>query len=336
MATPFRRTYSRADAEQAAVYVSSSGVALAHAQTLDDDRCRLDLRADPIAELGAMREMLVEQVKCMGIPNRVSKHCNLVLAPEFYAMTLIDRPSVAESELRDAARWAIQEHVEFPVDQATVDVFELPRSASRDRTMLFVASMHTALLKSLLAEISQAGITVTSVDITDLAVRNLAWRCFPQPDLSVGLLRITSSSGIINVSRGDELYLSRRISSVPGTFAEDSWDDFRERLLLQVQRSIDYYESSMGQPPCNILLVSCTHGWSERVSEYLGEMLAMPVRTITEVLAAGIDLTLFNPEREDVDWEHIQASQANAIAAALPALGGALRGAIELAQEEAA
>ena len=92
----------------------------------------------------------------------------------------------------------------------------------------------------------------------------------------------------------------------------------------------------MNQPHCNMLVVACTGGWSQRVTEYLAEMLPIPIRTIGEMLENEFELTLYNPEAELVDWTSLNADQVNAIAAGMPALGGVLRGEIEQALAEVA
>ena len=321
--------------QRLAIYVSGTVVALAYGDFRQ--AAQVTMRADPMAQLTEVRQTLAQQMASLGIDGQaVTKACNLVLAPEMYSLSLVDRPDVPEEDLREAVRWRLQDQVDYPMEEASLDVFELPRSASRERPMVFAVSMQGDFLRSLVREIDAAGLQVASVDVTELAIRNLIWRQFPQPDQSDGALRLTANSGLMSISRGDELYLARRVSGVPEKFAEPAWESFRERLLLQVQRSIDYYESAMNQPHCNMLVVACTDDWSERVTSYLAEMLPIPIRTIGEMLAGELDLTLYNPEPQTVDWTRLEARQANALAAGLPALGGVLRDEIERTLQEVA
>lgn len=301
------------------------------------DHLAVSMRADPIAQLTDLHAVLAEQVKTLRVAKRPENTAvNLVLAPELYNVSLVDRPDVEPEDLNEAVRWLIQDQVDYPMETATLDVFDLPRSASRERPMVFVVSVKTDLLQTLVSEVNATGLKVASVDASELSLRNLAWQCFPQPDQSIAVLRLTSNSGVVNISRADELYLARRVSGVPDQFSEDKWEDFREKMVLQVQRSIDYYESAMNQPHCNMLLVACTHDWSTRVTEYLTEMLPIPVRAVSEVLAHEMDLTLYNPEAQKIDWQSISVDQRNALAAGLPAIGGVLRNRIASVVDEAA
>lgn len=305
----------------AAVYMSGSGVAVAKG-LYRDGRFHVELRADPIDALSQAREVLKRQSDAVGLRDTT---CNLVLAPELYSVSLVEKPQVAEADLKDAVRWQVQENVDFPVEQATLDVFPLPESASRSRPMVFVVAMQTEFLKVLLSKVYEAGIEVSSVDISELALRNIVHGLFPEADQGVALLRLTAASGVINISRGEELFLSRRVSTLPSKYDASAWEGLREKLLLQVQRSIDYYESAMSQPPCNGCLVAATHGWQDPVCEYLGEMLPVPIRPVRDELRNLFDICLHNPEPQHIDWDQISVAQRNALSAALPALGGLLR-----------
>ena len=284
-----------------------------------------------------MKGTLSKQIASLGIRGGAARRSvNLVLAPEMYHLSLVDRPDVEDDQLVDAVRWQLQDQVDYPMESACLDVFEMPRGAARERRMVFAVTVQKELLRGLVEELMAANMRVTSVDASELALRNLAWHCYPHHDQNIALLRLTAHNGLINISRADELYLARRISGVPADFSDYEWEKFRERLLLQVQRSIDYYESAMNQPHCNMLAIACTHDWTSKVAEYLGEMLPIPVRSLDEVLAGDLKIQLHNPKVVDVDWAAMTIEQRNALAAGLPALGGVLRHQIAAGVTEAA
>lgn len=312
-----------------AIYLSGAAVATVHGVrrkgTDTEGRYAISMRADPISGIDDYLDAIARQKKSLGLTN---EECHVVLAPEFYSLSLVDRPPVAATELKDAVRWAVQENIEYPMELAELDVFDLPRSASRDsnRDLLFVTVARKDLISRLVGYIHSSGLTASTVGITELSFRNTIATLFPEADRSIGLVRLTGNSGLINISRASELFLSRRITGVPASFSEAAWDEFKDPLLLQVQRSIDYYESAMSQPPCDAIVVATTHSWQDKVCEYLDEMLPVPIRSFTEVLGQQFDLTLHNPEPIEIDWDHFNDGHSNAISAALPALGGLLRG----------
>ena len=82
----------------------------------------------------------------------------------------------------------------------------------------------------------------------------------------------------------------------------------------------------MSQPPCDAIVVATTNSWQDKVCGYLDEMLPVPIRSFTQVLGQKFDLTLHNPDPVEIDWDDLNDKHSNAISAALPALGGLLRG----------
>ena len=321
-------------ASNCAVYVSGSSVASAQ-MVLDTETntatCRL--RADHIETLASFGPTLAQQRQSLGFDK--AQPVNLVLAPELYTTSLVAKPDVPQDEVVEAAKWVIQEQIDYPVDEAVIDTFPVP-DAARDSDSIFVVSMPKARLSALIESAQASQVSVGSVDVSEMAIRNLCWHSFPMADQSVALLRLTGNSGLITVSRGDELYVARRILGVPEEFNEGALESFKEQLLLQVQRSLDYYESAMGQPTCDLLMVACTHNWTSPLTTYLSEALPTPVRTFADAISGDLVLSMWNPDRIEVDWEDLSADQENALVAALPALGGALRSAISSALMEVA
>jgi len=304
----------------AGLYLSTSAAALAVAEPGGE---HLRCAAEPIDDPLTSGRIVAELVQRLGAQRA---NCVLVAAPDAYQLMLIEQPNVAAAELRDAVRWRIQEYLDFPAAEAVIDVFPFPDTAVRGRTpMVFVVATARSRVEALVRIATEAQLTPVCVDIIELTLRNLVHRIYPSAEHAIGLLRITPSSGIVNITRGDELFLSRRISGVPRELGDSAWDPFKDALLLQVQRSIDYYESALSQPPANCLLVASTHGWQARILGHLESMLPLPVRSLGSVLTDALALDVFNPASQRLTVDSLTTAQDEALAAALPALGAALR-----------
>lgn len=306
----------------AGLYLSASTVALAVAEPGGE---RIGCAAQRVAGTSAVGPVLADLVRRLGADRA---NCVLVAAPDTYQLVLIERPNVPDTELRDAARWRIQEYLEFPAADAVIDVFPFPDGAARGRPpMLFVVATARPRLEAALRLVTEAGLSPVCVDITELTLRNLAHRVYPSAEHSIALLRVTPSTAMINITRGDELFLSRRISSTPREFNDSNWETFKDTLLLQVQRSIDYYESALSQPPADCLLIAASDGWQERIVAHLESMLPLPVRALGNVLTDAMAIDVFNPQLERLAANSLTQEQDAAVAATLPAIGAALRAA---------
>lgn len=223
------------------------GIALAHVlrvpgQPVQLLRClfRPVAPADQPAELKNM----VAEFGLAGMP------VNLLLHPALYQLLLLDSPDVPANELRDAMRWKVKEQISEPLEQVLVDAFALPADAYRGRSrMAYCAVLAKARLEQWLHMLKHAGLSLQSIDITEMAFRNLGLLAGAE-GLNLALLRLRSSEGLISVQQGADLYMARRIEQG----LEHASQDFAG-VTLEIQRSLDYFESQLGKGYISRLLL---------------------------------------------------------------------------------
>lgn len=183
--------------------------------------------------------------------------CTTVLDPGEYSLLLTEAPDVPPDELRAAIRWRIKDLIDFHINDATLDVFDLPgeKAAGRARSMYAVAARSSAIQKR--ADLmSAAGINLDVIDIPEMSQRNLA-ALLPEDAKGVVLLSFTPGGGLITISKQAEIYLSRNIDI--GLDMMASFPDANElfdRIALEVQRSLDYYDSHFRQAPIGTIALA--------------------------------------------------------------------------------
>jgi len=166
-----------------------------------------------------------------------------VLAPTDYQLVLVEAPDVPPAELKAAMRWRLKDSIDFRIDDAIVDVFEVPEQARRSHgRMLYavatrrsVVDRHTALLTGL------APLEV--IDIPELCLRNLA-ALVPACASGIALLHLTAHGAAIVLARGRTFYFSRQMELRATGDGPDAG-----AIVLELQRSLDYYERHFDQPP---------------------------------------------------------------------------------------
>lgn len=185
-----------------------------------------------------------------------------VLPIEQYQVFQVERPSVADTELVDAARWKLKDMLDYRVEDAVFDVFPFPADASKGATELInVVSARKAVITDIARLTERAGLTLERVDIADLALRNLAAPLDPE-GRGVALVFLRQNMGQMVLCKGPVLYLSRRLDiSESGLMDVALQEPMVQGLALELQRSLDYYESQMGQvPPRSIFVLSRPDG----------------------------------------------------------------------------
>lgn len=173
--------------------------------------------------------------------------CNLVLAPGRYQLLLVEAPEVPDEELRAAVRWRIKDLVSLPLENAVLDIFMLPHSGTRGKRMLYVVVADINYLRDCIELVRAAGLKLKTIDISELALRNVALLKEEGKSGSRGLalVRIGAGTGNVSLYQEGNLYLSRSFQiNYKGGLLDDLPAD---NLMLEIQRSLDYYERQMGQ-----------------------------------------------------------------------------------------
>ncbi len=98
--------------------------------------------------------------------------CIYVLQPNEYRLITIDAPNVSPAELKESARWAVMDFVDFPFEEAAIDTFRVPGPEGQ-KHKLFVVITRKSLLKRIEKVIYQSGLRLFRIDIAELALCNI-------------------------------------------------------------------------------------------------------------------------------------------------------------------
>lgn len=170
----------------------------------------------------------------------------LLVAGE-YQLVQTEAPELADrDELKEALRWKVKDMVDFPVDQATLDCFELPQDgavAGRGR-QVFVVVAKNEVLRPKIELFQDARLKLAVIDIPEMGLRNIA-RLFETQLRGLVLLNFTPLGGILIFTFRGELCAVRRIEITLEQLetAEDGrLTELFDRVALEVQRSVDNFE----------------------------------------------------------------------------------------------
>jgi len=261
----------------------------------------------------ADKQLLIYKVKQHGLTERA---CTTVMELGDYSILNVEAPDVPPTELRAAIRWQIKDLIDFHIDDAVIDVFDGPISgASGKKNNLYVVVSKTSTVRKRVDQLQEAHANLTTIDVPELVLRNLTER-FPEDDAGVAFIYLTAERGLVIVSRQKTLYFARTLdigyeylrqgADEPGA-SQESNATF-DRLVLEVQRSLDYYDRYFSQPSVAGLVLAPTELPIPGLNEYLNQSLGLNVRTLD--LAEIIDMDTPLPTQQ-------QAYCLSAVGAAL-------------------
>lgn len=287
------------------VVVSSDQLAVAHMGERDGEPYLIDFERVALQSERDAGKALAKLVKELGIEG---KQCSYVLNRKDYNLHLVEAPEVEASELRAAVRWKIKDLLDMKVEDAAIDVFQVPEDAYRGRQMVYVVASLKSRISSIVSSITQSGLELAVVDIPELVMLNLS-KQYIEDDNGVAFMDLRRNGSTINITQKGQLYLSRRINTQldPMVMQSPEWESLKDRMVIEIQRSLDYYESQMGQNPINRIVLAQRQQDGVAMAAALNSMLAaeVSVLNISEHLNCGVELT---PEDQQIGMAAIAAT----------------------------
>ena len=210
------------------------------------------------------------------------KACSLTLAHGFYQLMLLDAPEVQDDELASAMKWKVAEITSQSVDSIVVEAFRLPEDAYRGRmNMAYAAVIRRDVVSDVVTAVEASGGQLLSIGINELSMAKLfAW--LPAfDDVSIASIKLDHTGGLMSLMENGNVYLCR---SLDGHYSAEEIDEGFlknieniDSLALDIQRSLDYYESQLGKDGIELGFIFIDGESGLALTELLNERLPIPL-----------------------------------------------------------
>ncbi len=172
--------------------------------------------------------------------------CATLLHPAEYQLLMVDAPNVPREELKAAIRWRVKDLLEYHIDDATMDVLDIPidKDAPGKSHYMYAVAAKNEIVQEQIAQFERANIALQVIDIPETAQRNIA-QLFETAERGIGMLTFDHVGGLFTLSFEGELYFARRLDlSWPQLAAaqESQRQAYFERIGVELQRSLDHFE----------------------------------------------------------------------------------------------
>ncbi len=221
---------------------------------------------------------LVRAVSDLGV-----KGCraNVTLPLGSYHLIQVERPPVDEAELVDAARWRIKGQLDYPVEDAVIQVFDVPKSENQRTPLLNVVAAPQRTIRELNALVKRAGLSLQRITIVELAVRDLVNRV-TERDEPVATVFLNARQGVIQITHGRELYITRRVEYGLGSVipTDTLATGIHMTLPLELRRTVDYFESQFNLGTIRRVLAAPTDEPFMKFMKETSEFTGLPVEPL--------------------------------------------------------
>ncbi|MEK8086630.1 hypothetical protein WNB94_09450 [Aquabacterium sp. A3] len=245
-----------------------------------------------------------------------------VAAPDRYRIVAAEAPDVPREEWKDAIRWSLREQVEFPVDDAVVDVLALPAETQiRQSNQTLTVLMSQEAFGELMLAADDQGMAWAAMEVPETALRNIC-ALAEEEGKSHALLAFGERQALLVITFQGELIMMRHIEVALSavTAQDDSRGGALSRAALEVLRTLDTHERVHSQAPLSGLTVALPPGTDEDTLGILAELIYLPVQALD--LGRHLDLSALD---EDEEGDGALLAR-RATAGELMAVGAAMRG----------
>lgn len=236
--------------------------------------------------------------------------CTTLLDEAEYKMVPTQLPEVAADEVKNAIRWRVKDFIDFHINEATIEIMELSGAGGGVAQEIYAVVARSTAIAERMQSLQEAGVNLEIVDIPEMALRNIAM-LLPEDAEGMAFLSLQARGGLITLTRQGQIFFSRSIAV--GLESLNGFGDpmrYFDQILLDIQRSLDYYESHFRQAAIRNLVMAPLQSDAPGLFEYLTANLNMPVRQL------DLSVLLDSDEPVSLAWQ----------AKYLTTIGAALRG----------
>jgi MSHA biogenesis protein MshI len=207
--------------------------------------------------------------------------CVCLVAGDDCDIYQIERPEVDDAEMNAAVTWKIKDLINYDVVHAVVDCYPVPVSSKNSQKQIRVVAAREAVIGSYVDSVKTTALELKALDVHELVPSNLPV-VQQSAKTSLALLTLNSGNGLLSIYHDTDLYVSRDfmigIDQLETASADD--ESVFDALLLELQRSLDYFESFYGIGTVTDLRIFPQIKVTEKMAMYLQNLTNFDIEFI--------------------------------------------------------
>ncbi len=207
----------------------------------------------------------------------------LLVPQSYYQIVQTEKPALEHEELLQSLPWTLKELVTLPPENIIADYIDYPIQQAGQPAKISVFAADKNLLTPLVnalntQELQLQKITVKETAIADMTANDNYARMviYQEPGQEPSLMII----------REQQLLLNRRLRGfalLESSSDEITINNLSDSLGLEIQRSMDFYESQLKQPPIKEVLFHSSFP-TEQIITRLNQFQSVPIKVFKPVM----------------------------------------------------
>lgn len=200
------------------------------------------------SQLPIEQENYLSAIKSFSDKNEQRADVHIVLSASQYQIVQVDKPNMPEDEINAALKWQIKDLVTVEPENMVVDYFSGPVLAGGAEKINVVCAKKQDLT-SMLSALDKDELSVKSITTEEFAFAGLVPN---QEQATLLLCQQPNEEVLILIVKDGHIYFNRRLRGF-AQLGSKSHEELEfgsiDSLSLEIQRSMDYFERQLKQPP---------------------------------------------------------------------------------------
>lgn len=212
--------------------------------------------------------------------NILQGQCYLVLSSKQNQIVQIDKPQVPAQEIAQAVKWQVKDLVTIAPEDMVIDYFDDAKVTSGPEKIHVVCADKNELM-AYIADLDEYPLTIKAITTEEFAFASL----FPiQDEARLMVCQQPNEDMLILIVKQGVLFFQRRLRGMD-KIALKTEDELNmgiiDSLSLEIQRSTDYFERQLKQPPIRSIDVLVPMKNEAFLARRLAENTDIPVNLFT-------------------------------------------------------
>lgn len=231
---------------------------------------------------------------------------HMLVASGKYQILQVEKPNLPEGEISQALVWSVKDLVNIQ-EEITVDYFDLPAQGSGPAKINVVALPKTHV-EELIDGASEVGLDLQSIGVLELAIADFIE---PSEHAILTLVQEAGQEVFLNIIKNSQVYFSRRLRGYENlsTFnAQELQMGVGDSLSVEIQRSMDYFESQLRQAPIKKILLGLESAHMEEFCDIMQKLTFMPIEVLKPAISCADNLKYSNSYVGSLGAAYLQAA----------------------------
>lgn len=205
---------------------------------------------------------------------------SIVLPSHRIQTSQIEKEDLPDTQDQEALPWTLKDFISIPPQDMVCDYIDMPLQPFGQKPKAQVFATSRSYLENLLSQLHESNVTITDILTEQFALARLQTS---KDAAQLVFIQHEEGEGTLLILKNQQICFARKIrgTSALNKMTEDEIAlGGADNLTLEIQRSIDYYESQLKQPPIKNVFIAMASANVEGIIDAMNQGLPVKAKQL--------------------------------------------------------